>query len=187
MASGLLGGWATGCLPGDGGSSSSGSNGSSSDGSGGSDGCGCVEDTIRWGYFGGFTPNEETSALSPCRDFSFERRAIRGDTLLMTCSQELEACEEGVSAGDVANALGHPDVVAALAAAPVLYGRDARPVDGSLFRIQVDDAVVDVGYECGEAPGCVPIPDGVAALVDVLRTLTQEQLARHTCGAVTTP
>ncbi|KYF58748.1 hypothetical protein BE04_14270 [Sorangium cellulosum] len=187
VASGLLGGSVTACLPGDGGSSSSGSGGSSSDGSGGSDGCGCVADPIRWGYFGGFTPNAETSALSPCRFFSFERRAIRGDRLLMTCSQELEACEEGVSAGDVASALGHPDVVAALAAAPVLYGRDARPVDGSLFRIQVDGAVVDVGYECGEAPDCVPIPDGVAALADALRTLTQEQLARQTCGAVATP
>ncbi|WP_437590222.1 hypothetical protein [Sorangium sp. So ce1000] len=42
------------------------------------------------------------------------------------------------------------------------------------------------GYERQEAPDCVPIPDGVAALVDVLRTLTKEQLARQTCGAAMT-
>jgi hypothetical protein len=143
-----------------------------------------VADTIRWGSIGGFRPPGETSTLSPCRVFSFERRGIGSETPLLTCSQELGGCEEAVSAGDVADALDHPDVVAALAAAPVLYGIDAQDVDGSLFRIQVDGAVVDVGYECGERPACVPIPAGVAALVDLLRTLTQEQLARQTCGAV---
>ncbi|WP_159397047.1 hypothetical protein [Sorangium cellulosum] len=178
LTGGLLGGWATACLPGDGGSSSG--------GSGGSDGCGCVADAIQWGENGGFRHTEETSTLSPCGAFSFERRSIGSDVPALTCSQELGGCEEAVSAGDVADALDHPDVVAALAAAPVLYGRDARPVDGSLFRIRVGDAVVDVGYPCAGATGCVPVPDGVAALADVLRTLTREQLARDRCGAVMT-
>ncbi|XXX78328.1 hypothetical protein WMF30_06115 [Sorangium sp. So ce134] len=145
-----------------------------------------MAETIRWGANGGFRATEETSALSPCRAFSFDRRELRGGKPLLTCSQELGGCEEAVSAGDVADALDHPDVVAALAAAPVLYGRDTRPVDGAVFRIQVGDAVVDVGDECGEAPDCVPVPDGVAALVDALRTLTKEQLARGTCGAAAT-
>ncbi|WP_437530963.1 hypothetical protein WME79_00730 [Sorangium sp. So ce726] len=143
-----------------------------------------MADTIRWGTLGGFGPTQETSTLSPCRAFSFERRSIGSETSLPVCSQELGSCGEAVSAGDVADALDHPDVVAALTAAPVLYGVDTREVDGILFRIQVDGAVVDVGDECGEWPACVPIPAGVAALVDMLQTLTQEQLARQTCGAV---
>ncbi|HTN90786.1 MAG TPA: hypothetical protein VL242_44235 [Sorangium sp.] len=174
---GLLGALAAACSPGDGGESSG--------GSGGSDACGCVEDAVRWGSRGGFGA-DKTSTLSPCRTFSYEQRAPGSDVPRLTCSQELLSCEESVSAGEVAAAFDHPDVVAALAAAPVLYGVDARELDGRLFRIERGDAAVDVGYDCQGRAGCVPIPDGVAALVELLGELEREQLALVACQTAMT-
>lgn len=146
--------------------------------------CGCVDEAISWGSIGGWSPLEPLSTLSPCSTFSHEEYPVGRKEPTSSCSQELAGCEQGVSAGDVAEALAHPDVAAAMAAAPVLYGTDGRLVDGVLRRLTLHKAVIDVGYDCGTAPGCVPIPEGVAALIDTLERLEDEQLALGPCSEV---
>jgi hypothetical protein len=72
----------------------------------------------------------------------------------------------------VANA----DVQEAIAAAPVVYGVDSRPVDGVLLRIEIGSAIVDVGSPCEpSSSACTEIPTGVAALQDGLEALFAQQ------------
>lgn len=94
-----------------------------------------------------------------------------------------------VTVGDVNAAFAHPDVVAAFAAAPILYGRDTRPVDGQVFEIEeVGGAIVTVGSDCGSVgPACVAIPPGVAALQALLVRLETERLGESDCDTVFPP
>lgn len=66
----------------------------------------------------------------------------------------------------------------------MLYGVDGRNLDGALRRLTIGKAVIDVGYDCASRPNCVPTPEGVAALVDLLEQLEDEQLARAPCNTV---
>ena len=83
------------------------------------------------------------------------------------------------------DALANPQVVAAFAEAPVLYGRDSRPVDGTVFRIERAGKVIELGDDCnGGAGGCRAIPAGLATLRQLLEALTQQQLALPGCEAL---
>ncbi len=68
---------------------------------------------------------------------------------------------------------------------PPLYGRDQRPVDGSIFSFQrADGRGFLAGSPCGTPPtaSCTEIPAGVARLVADLRALDQQQLQDLTCA-----
>lgn len=87
-------------------------------------------------------------------------------------------------------ALGHPDVGAAFQGAAagdsgtVLYGVDARPVDGALFFIERDGASSTWAPPAAPAPGeCVNAPIGVQRLVDVLNALQEQESRRPVCAA----
>jgi len=86
--------------------------------------------------------------------------------------------------GDITGALANADVQSALRVAPVLYGRDLRPVDGTVFRVTVGGQTIDVGAACESLAGCRPIPRGVAALVEVLRSLDRQELGKLACSGV---
>src|SRR6185503_21222544 len=103
----------------------------------GSDDCGCVADAITWGNDGGRVAYVDRSTLSPCDTFSHQRDPAGTDPPTLMCSQDLGTCTSTVSAREINVALDQPDVRAALAAAPILFGRDTRPVDGAVFRITV--------------------------------------------------
>ena len=124
----------------------------------------------------------EASALSPCARFSHTRTPMLTDPPEVDCAQDLE-CPGEVMAEAVALALAHSDVRQALAAAPVVYGVDSRPVDGQVWRFTVGGASVDVGGPCAGASQCNPIPEGVQALMDLLTALTAQELARGECAA----
>jgi hypothetical protein len=96
---------------------------------------------------------------------------------------ELYGCGvDALGVGDLTAALAHPDVQAALARAPILYGRDTRPVDGQVFQIQVGTRLVEIGAECTpSAPGCVAIPGGVRAAMQLLQRLDTQQLGLSPC------
>jgi hypothetical protein len=79
------------------------------------------------------------------------------------------------------SALAHAHVQAAIAAAPVLYGGDTRPVDGSVRSIDIGGNVIEVGVDCAGSPNCEPIPQGVAALADLLWTIEDQQLSFGSC------
>jgi hypothetical protein len=147
----------------------------------GSDDCGCVADAITWGNNGGRVAYVDRSTLSPCDTFSHQRDPASTDPPTLMCSQGLGTCTSTVSAREINVALEQPDVRAALAAAPILFGRDTRPVDGVVFRITVGAAVIEIGEACNGIAGCREIPQTVAALGIRLRALTNQELARGAC------
>ena len=150
-------------------------------GADGSDDCGCVVDVITWGNDGGRVAYVDRSTLSPCDTFSHQRDPAGTDPPTLMCSQDLGPCTSTVSAREINVALEQPDVRAALAAAPVLFGRDTRAFDGAVFRITVGAAVVEIGAPCNGAADCKEIPQTVAALGIRLRALTNQELARGSC------
>jgi hypothetical protein len=151
------------------------------------DDCGCLVDAITWGNDGGRVAYVDRSTLSPCDTFSHQREPAGTDPPTLMCAQDLGACTSTVSAREINVALAQPDVRAALAAAPILFGRDTRPVDGAVFQITVGAAVVEIGEACNGAAGCQEIPQTVAALGIRLRALTSQELARGSCRATFGP
>ena len=152
--------------------------------------CGCLETgLIDWGSDGGFSVAQPRSALSACRKFSHHSGIVReGDFPQKECAQQLWDCSNAAGPGDVAAALRHPDVQAAIALGQVGYGVDHRGVDGPIFNFRVGSSWIGVGGACQpEDSSCTPIPDGVAALAMLLKMMTTQELARGTCAEVFGP
>ncbi len=145
----------------------------------------CLGSTVAWHGEGGLVAYVDKSSIAPCKTYEHHRETgAGGGPMGAKCTNELLACGAGdaVDIGDVRAALNHADVTAALAAAPVLYGKDPRPYDGQVFRITIGTKVIDVGDECGGAPGCKAIPAGVKALETMLRAVDGAQLAKAPCA-----
>lgn len=149
---------------------------------GGGGNCRCVEQTVSWENEGGIV-QKDTSTVSACSTFEHTRTPLRTDPVDLSCEQELD-CDLFLGSGSVNNALNHADVVAAIAAAPVTYGHDSRPVDGTVLRITIGEKVIEVGHPCAGRNNCTEIPAGVQALADVLTQLTDQELGRGTCATV---
>jgi len=183
-AAGASGG--SGGTAGTGGSGTAGSGGSGGITSGDSGTCGCVTGHVDWRWDGGLVPYNETSALEICNLFVHQRVPVAPSPPALFCEQILVDCRGAIGAGDVTRSIAHPDVQAAIAAAPVLYGEDFRAADGQVLRIQIRSAVVEVGEPCRNA-GCKPIPAGVDALAKQLNALTKQELAREPCSRTFPP
>lgn len=144
----------------------------------------CIAETLRWELEGGFVAYQSANEVQPCRTYEHTRTPNGGGT--PTSCTNLVPCDgDGVTLAALNAALAHEDVVAAFAAAPVLYGRDQRPVDGALFQITQGGETVSIGSPCtgGGPGGCVDIPPGVAALRELLTTLEGERLAEEDCAS----
>ncbi len=163
-----------------GGSGANGGNGGDA-GNDRSNDCGCVVEAIVWGNDGGRVAYVDRSTLSPCDTFSHQRDPAGTDPPTLMCAQDLGTCTSTVSAREINVALQQPDVRAAVAAAPILFGRDMRVTDGAVFRVTVGAAVVEIGAPCNGAAGCREIPQTVAALGIRLRALASQELARGSC------
>ncbi len=152
----------------------------------------CVFDTTyRYGDTGGLVAYEDTATLAPPASYSYERTSHVTTPPSSSCSPALPAC--GVfdlwNPMDIMRAFADPDVQAALAmATPPTYGRDARPVDGTIFQLlRADGHGFLVGYACagGSQPGgCVDAPIGITRLVNLLRELDEQQLRDPSCAAL---
>ena len=179
------GGSSSGGKSGTGGGAGTNAGGGGSPGSGGSGGassCGCVDQTLTWNQDGGFVAYRETNTLEPCRSFTLVREPVSTDPPSQMCTDPMESCEGLVNPADIQAALGHADVVAALAAAPILYGRDTRPVDGQVFQIHIVDRVIEIGMDCNGAADCIDEPAGVLTLRTYLQTLASQIRARPPCS-----
>lgn len=147
--------------------------------------CGCIDSTLRWRYEGGFVPNRAESRIDVCRDFSYARTVGTGPTTM--CEDEVPCAGDEATIGDVNRALADTQVQAALTAAPVLYGRDTRPVDGRVFVIEYRGQEITIGSPCTATIGCTAIPAGVEALKDLLESLQDERLEAPGCASVFPP
>jgi len=145
-------------------------------------GCECAALPVSWRRDGGHVATQAQSSIKPCNTFHHETGPNGGEPTA-TCNSLLQKCNLGlpVNVPQLNSALADADVQAAIAAAPVLYGGDTRPVDGSVRRIDIDGQVVDVGNDCAAGASCDPIPEGVAALADLLWTIERQQLSFGAC------
>jgi hypothetical protein len=58
-------------------------------------------------------------------------------------------------------------------------------VDGSVFAVSLPDGHgFVVGDDCGSRPSCTPIPIAVGALVTMLQSLIDQELARPECAGL---
>jgi hypothetical protein len=184
--------------PGTGGSGTGGAGGASGNGGAGTGGsagtiisgdsgtCGCVGGHVGWGWDGGHVIYHETSALEVCNLFVHQRMPVAPSPPVLFCEQVLGDCAGAIGAGNVWRSIAHADVQAAIAAAPILYGEDPRAYDGQVLRIEVRNAVIEVGQACRNA-ACKPIPAGVDALGKQLVVLTKQELAREPCSRTFPP
>ena len=147
---------------------------------------GCLAQAVKWGMDGGLVARHDAFSIEPCRAFAIRRTEFSAADGGAGCENEI-ASTAMTSVVDVNTALAHPDVAAAIAAAPMLYGGDSRPVDGQVLRIELGKAVIEVGDDCGSGSGmgtCKAIPPGVAALRATLAALTEQQQKLPDCDAL---
>jgi hypothetical protein len=152
----------------------------------------CAFDTTyTYGDTGGLVAYEETTTLAPPASYTRTRSPRFTDPPDISCAPALPACgtEDLWSPSDVMRAVADADVQAALAMpTPPIYGRDTRPVDGSVFQFRrVDGRGFLAGTACGSAstlPACTEVPAGVSRLVNLLRALDEQQLRDPSCAAL---
>jgi len=144
----------------------------------------CIGTGLSWRDTGGFRMSRRSSALASCRDYTLTEMSS-SPPATTTCGNVVPCgVASAVSIEDLNAALANADVVAAFAAAPITYGRDMRPVDGSVFEVTQGGHSVVVGIPCSGSITCTPIPAGVQALMDLLRRLDAERLAEPDCSTV---
>jgi hypothetical protein len=131
----------------------------------------CAGSEVSWeAPFRGTCGGWRTS-VSGCRTYS--RTHERCD-LALSCTRELpELDPDAVDAAELRELLADPDVLSAIDAAPVLYGRDDPESDARAFYFEIDGARIGVGI-CSGGDGCAPA--GVVALVERFVALEQEAL-----------
>jgi hypothetical protein len=137
---------------------------------------------------GGLSNTLNTVTLTPPSIFLYERRIFFPDAGNLSCAPALPGCGTAsrTDVSDVEAALAHPDVQAALSfAVPPVYG-DRMIADGPSFLFRrADGRGFVAGYPCNvPSASCSPVPAGVSALVEVLRTLIREELAEPACDAL---
>jgi hypothetical protein len=135
---------------------------------------GCIDGAIRWTSNGGLVAWRRAFYVTPCRTFVAEQD-YADDLRDRRCENELPT-DHGITADSIDDLIAHPDVQAAIAVAPVLYGGDPRPIDGIVQQIDVAGAEILVGGECGPSfVACNAIPEGVAALAAIIDDLVEQQ------------
>jgi len=157
----------------------------------GQDNC-AFDATYTYGDTGGFVAYIDQVTLSPPAGYRHLRTQPGiEDPPAMVCSPLLPACKtvDAIDVFDVMSDIADADVQRALAlTAPPTFGRDARPVDGTIFQFLRDDGHgFLVGYDCAGSAGCVDAPLGVTRLVNDLRALDAQQLHDPSCASFLPP
>jgi hypothetical protein len=150
----------------------------------------CVFDaTYSYGNTGGLVAYEDVVTLKPPSSYTYERTSRVTDPASSSCAPAMPCgVDDLYSASDITRAIADTDVQTALAmATPPIYGRDSRPVDGTIFQfLRADGRGFLAGGACGSGgplPGtCVEVPAGIARLVSALRALDEQQLRDASCA-----
>jgi hypothetical protein len=145
--------------------------------------------SLVFGPTGGNALYEDASTLSPPWSYSHTRIARRIEPAAVKCAPPLPAC--GTAGADyvlaIVKDLADPDVISAFALSTTpIYGRDQRPVDGTVYSIERGDGkTILVGSPCVSTSlsSCRPIPAGVERLVTDLKLLDKKMLQSTECAA----
>jgi hypothetical protein len=134
-----------------------------------------------YGQDGGLVLYVDRVTLSDRATYRLSRTTTGNAPATVLCTLDLPSCGDAsrVDVADIDAAVEDPDVQAALARpTPPIYGRDTRPVDGSIFTFhRASGGGFGVGAPCGDDDSdCTPAPAGIQRLVTLLGALdTQEQ------------
>ena len=137
---------------------------------------------MSWRWDGGLVAFRDSYSVVGCASVAKTREDFGSGGGSTTCEVAIDPLDCD-AIGAVQAALAHPDVAAARAAAPVLYGVDFRPVDGQVYRIDIAGDVIELGSECSDREGCDPIPEGLATLRETLMALAAVVDAAPECTA----
>ncbi len=149
--------------------------------------CSCTFFSLSWGEIGGMVAWADRSTIAPC--FKYTHQLINYTITppsTSTCEIDEPLCEyeEAVGGEQVTAAIQNAEVQSALQKGSVLYGHDSRPVDGQVFEIEVGEKTIQVGSDCDTVDAsCVPIPQGVQNLVDLLKKIDLQQFTEPGCPA----
>lgn len=145
---------------------------------------GCINGSLRWGQTGGDSGYEVLSHLDPCSVFTSETvPGFFNHDPDVSCTQDVVSHPDSVSVRDVNTALDNPDVISSFADAPIQYGLFGAS-GGGTFRIVWRDSAISVGGDCNGYPDCLPTPDAVGTLVELLKQMTAEQHEQQPCSDV---
>jgi hypothetical protein len=123
----------------------------------------------------------DTSYLDTPRQYRHERDNL-GNALPVTCKTEVAGCPS-LLIDRISGALTNPEAQSAFASHTV-FGVDKRPSDGQVFRITVGSGYVEVGDSCDAIlPKCY-IPSWAYDLVNLLKQLDAQELAKKACTDV---
>jgi hypothetical protein len=131
----------------------------------------CLENTLQWTWHSG--PGiDDGSRVEPCATYMRHRsNAMTGEEA--SCETELVACNAFTSTGAIRTALSHHDVQDALRSSqsPASFGNTRS---GDVLTITIGMQQIEVGGSCeGAPPNCIPAPEGVQALRDLLQQIDQ--------------
>jgi hypothetical protein len=144
---------------------------------------------FEYGEVGGLRISVERSVLEPGNKYTRTRTpVVGGGGPVLSCAPPLPGCGTAgaITAAELNAGFMHPDVQAALAeATPPVFGRDLRPVDGTVLEVKrADGRGFLVGQACNAPIGCRNLPAGIAELSRRLRDLDRQQLAAPECDAL---
>lgn len=130
----------------------------------------CASEVIHWAMSGGLSFETTEHELSPCD------RVLRvidrmGGALPSHCAASVRGsrCEALI---ELERLLATDAVRALRAAAPVVVGRDDRPVDGQILVVRIGEDEIGVGGECRTGdPDCRPVPPEMRELAAALARL----------------
>lgn len=140
-------------------------------------GCDCVDAELAWWREGDSDWLSESRVVD-CTSYSF-REGLIGEPMTTSCGSLLEGCGPGFGVDDINLALAHPDVQAALARAPTLFGSDPRP-NGGVDHIEIGGQVIEIGRACPDDPSC-QVPAGVYELGQLLGHVRLFEQQRFNC------
>ena len=142
--------------------------------------CTCIKHRIEWGGTACMC-NVTTATISSCRTFTRKDTSIMG--LACTGTISCDPTQEG-SGPAIERIFAHPDIVRALARAPIVFGRPNETREGSDgVRLVVDGKAIFVFGSCanaGDRP-CEEAPPGVGAAIRYLRKQPVAHDARSQC------
>jgi hypothetical protein len=154
----------------------------------------CTFDTgYTFGEDGGLRIRVDRSTLATPAEYGRTRQFRAAGMAAISCSNKVPMCRKApglVTTADVVEAFTAPDVVAALAEArPQVYGRDSRPVDGTVLEVlRADGRGFLLGTACTGGQFCTrPLTDGLARVAALLNRLDIQQLAAPGCEALREP
>lgn len=148
-----------------------------------------LDRSYSFGSIGGLRPFYEEAKLERAGRFTLTRHSPGGGTPPVACNNQLPRCGARpglITTAEVMKALAAPDVMAAFAPTPQVFGHDARPYDGTAFSVTRDDGHgVIIGVRCDATHTCArPLPEALAQLGTLLNQVVEQQRAAGGCEAL---